>query len=43
MSLVARLVLLVVIWVLAWGEITVVNVIVGTVLAAALLVAFPPG
>ena len=36
MSLVPRLVLLVVIWVLAWGEITVVNVIVGAVLAAAL-------
>ena len=42
MSLVPRLVLLVVIWLLAWGEITVANVIVGAVLAAALLVAFPP-
>ena len=42
MSLVPRLVLLVVIWVLAWGQITVVNVIVGTLLAATLLIAFPP-
>jgi multicomponent Na+:H+ antiporter subunit E len=42
MSLFARMVLLVVVWVLAWGEITVVNVVVGTVLAAALLATFPP-
>ena len=42
MSLVPRVVLLVVIWVLAWGEITVANVVVGAALAAALLIAFPP-
>jgi multisubunit Na+/H+ antiporter MnhE subunit len=42
MSLVARLVLLVVIWVLAWGEVTLTTVLVGAVLAALLLVAFPP-
>ena len=42
MSVVGRVALLVAIWVLAWGELSLVNVIVGAVLAAALLVAFPP-
>jgi multicomponent Na+:H+ antiporter subunit E len=42
MSLLARGVLLVVIWVLAWGSVTAANVVVGAVLAAVLLLAFPP-
>ncbi len=42
MSLLARGVLLVVIWVLAWGAFTAVNVIVGALLAALLLLTFPP-
>jgi multicomponent Na+:H+ antiporter subunit E len=42
MSLLARGVLLVVIWVLAWGSVTAANVLVGAVLAAILLLTFPP-
>lgn len=42
MSLLARGVLLVLIWVLAWGSIAPATVIVGAVLAAVLLIAFPP-
>ena len=42
MSLLARGVLLVVIWVLAWGSAAPATVVVGVVLAALLLVAFPP-
>jgi multicomponent Na+:H+ antiporter subunit E len=42
MGLVARVVLLVTIWLLAWGDISVANVVTGVVLAAVLLVAFPP-
>jgi multicomponent Na+:H+ antiporter subunit E len=41
-SLLARGVLLVVIWVLAWGSIEPATIIVGALLAAVLLLAFPP-
>ena len=41
MNTFARVGLLVAIWLLAWGEVTVANVITGVVLAVALLVAFP--
>jgi multicomponent Na+:H+ antiporter subunit E len=41
-SLLSRGVLLVVIWVLAWGSVAPATVIVGAVLAAVLLLAFPP-
>jgi multicomponent Na+:H+ antiporter subunit E len=41
MSAVARLVLLVAIWLLAWGRFDVAHVLVGVVLAAVLFVAFP--
>jgi multicomponent Na+:H+ antiporter subunit E len=37
-----RVVALVVLWLLAWGDVSVANVLSGVVLAAALLVAFPP-
>lgn len=39
----SRAVLLVAIWLLAWGELTPVNVATGLVMAAVLLTAFPPG
>jgi multicomponent Na+:H+ antiporter subunit E len=42
MSIAARLVLLVAIWLLAWGDWTAAHVIVGVVHAVALLVAVPP-
>ncbi len=42
MSLLARGVLLVVIWVLAWGSVAPATVLVGALLATVLLVAFPP-
>ena len=35
--------LLVGLWLLAWGDITVANIVSGLAVAAALLVAFPPG
>jgi multicomponent Na+:H+ antiporter subunit E len=38
----SRVTLLVALWLLAWGEITLANVLSGTVVAGALLVAFPP-
>ena len=38
-----RIALLVGLWLLAWGQLTVANVISGVLVAAALLVAFPPG
>ncbi|HET7655189.1 MAG TPA: Na+/H+ antiporter subunit E [Acidimicrobiales bacterium] len=41
MSVVARLVLLVAVWLLAWGRFDVVHVLVGLVLAVVLFVAFP--
>lgn len=41
MSVVGRLVVLVAIWLLAWGEVRVVHALVGSLLAALLLVAFP--
>jgi multicomponent Na+:H+ antiporter subunit E len=36
-----RVALLVVLWLLAWGELTLANILSGTIVAAALLVAFP--
>jgi multicomponent Na+:H+ antiporter subunit E len=43
MRLLGRVMLLVALWLLAWGELTLANVLSGVVVAAALLVAFPPG
>jgi multicomponent Na+:H+ antiporter subunit E len=37
-----RVVLLVVVWLLAWGEVSLANLLSGTLLALALIVAFPP-
>src|SRR6185503_6311330 len=37
-----RVVLLVMLWLLAWGEVTLANVVSGVAVAAALLLAFPP-
>jgi multicomponent Na+:H+ antiporter subunit E len=42
MRLLGRVTLLVALWLLAWGEITLANVLSGTAVAAALLAAFPP-
>lgn len=42
MRLLTRLLLLVALWLLAWGEVTVANVLSGTAVAAVLLVVFPP-
>ena len=42
MSAITRIVWLLAFWLLAWGEISTANVVSGVVLAAALLVAFPP-
>jgi multicomponent Na+:H+ antiporter subunit E len=42
-SLPARVVMLVALWLLAWGEVSVGNVASGLFVAAALLVVFPPG
>lgn len=42
MRLFTRLLLLVALWLLAWGEVTVANVLSGTAVAAVLLVVFPP-
>ena len=41
MSMVRRVGLLVVLWLLAWGEITVANIVSGVAVAALLLIAFP--
>jgi multicomponent Na+:H+ antiporter subunit E len=41
-SLFARVAMLVVLWLLAWGEASVANVVSGVFVAAALLIAFPP-
>jgi multicomponent Na+:H+ antiporter subunit E len=41
-SVARRVVLLVVVWLLAWGELSLANVLSGTLLALALIVAFPP-
>jgi multicomponent Na+:H+ antiporter subunit E len=41
-GLAARVVPLVALWLLAWGEVSVANVLSGTAVACALLVAFPP-
>jgi multicomponent Na+:H+ antiporter subunit E len=43
MRMLGRVTMLVALWLLAWGEITLANVLSGTVVAAALLVTFPPG
>lgn len=43
MRIVGRVTMLVALWLLAWGEISLANVVSGTVVAAALLVTFPPG
>lgn len=42
MTLVVRAVLLVILWVLAWGDLSLANVLSGSVLAVVLLAAFPP-
>ena len=41
MSVAGRVALLVALWLLAWGELSLANVVSGIVVAAALLVAFP--
>lgn len=41
MSMVGRVGLLVILWLLAWGEITVANILSGVAVAAMLLIAFP--
>jgi multicomponent Na+:H+ antiporter subunit E len=40
---VTRVGLLVTLWILAWGELTLANVLSGILVAVAVLVAFPPG
>lgn len=42
MTTLRRVAALVVLWLLAWGELSVANVVSGAVVAAALLIAFPP-
>jgi len=42
MRVVGRIALLVALWLLAWGEVSLANVVSGVAAAAALLVAFPP-
>jgi multicomponent Na+:H+ antiporter subunit E len=42
MRLAGRIALLVVLWLLAWGQITLANVVSGVAVAGLLLVAFPP-
>lgn len=42
MRMIVRVVLLVALWLLAWGQITVPNVVSGAAVATMLLVAFPP-
>jgi multicomponent Na+:H+ antiporter subunit E len=41
-TIAGRIALLVFVWLLAWGEISVANLLSGAAVAAALLVAFPP-
>lgn len=43
MRIAGRVALLVALWLLAWGEASIANVASGIAVAAALLVAFPPG
>lgn len=43
MRIAGRIALLVALWLLAWGEASVANVVSGVAVAAALLGAFPPG
>lgn len=43
MRIVGRIALLVALWLLAWGDLTVANAASGILVAGALLVAFPPG
>lgn len=42
MTLLVRAVMLVILWVLAWGDLSLANVLSGSALAVALLAAFPP-
>ena len=42
MRLAARIAMLVTLWLLAWGELSLANLLSGIAVAAALLVAFPP-
>jgi multicomponent Na+:H+ antiporter subunit E len=42
-SVLARVVLLMALWLLAWGEISVANVVSGAAVITVLLLAFPPG
>ncbi len=43
MRVVGRIALLVALWLLAWGQVSLANVVSGVAVAGALLVAFPPG
>ena len=43
MRIVGRIGLLVGLWLLAWGDVSLANIVSGLAVAAALLVAFPPG
>ena len=43
MRVVGRVVLLAALWLLAWGQVTLGNVVSGVAVAVVLLVAFPPG
>ncbi len=43
MRVAGRIALLVGLWLLAWGEVSLANVVSGVAVATALLVAFPPG
>ncbi len=43
MRIIGRVALLTGLWLLAWGEVSPANVVSGVAVAAALLVAFPPG
>jgi multicomponent Na+:H+ antiporter subunit E len=42
MRIAARIVLLVALWILMWGELSIANVVTGVAVAGALLVVFPP-
>jgi multicomponent Na+:H+ antiporter subunit E len=42
-SVLARAILLMALWLLAWGEITIANLMTGAAVITALLLAFPPG
>jgi len=42
MTVAVRVAILVVLWLLAWGDVTLANVVSGVAVAVALLIAFPP-